>query len=97
MRVRGWKKNIPSQLLGALPKRSWLKRLRRLGLEMLIAIWRHTQDKSASTHSRWQWRWIVDDSVFRKYGKQIGLVGTWYSGQFKRTVPGKAHRQGGNR
>jgi hypothetical protein len=28
-RVRGWNKNIPSQLLGALPKRSWLKRLRR--------------------------------------------------------------------
>ena len=31
-RVRGWNKNIPTQLLGALPKRSWLKRLRRLGL-----------------------------------------------------------------
>jgi len=87
-RVRGWNKNLPSRLLGALPKRSWLKRLRRLGLEMLIAIWRHTQDKSASTHSRWQWRWIVDDSVFRKYGTQLGLVGTWYSGQFTRTVPG---------
>ena len=87
-RVRGWNKNVPSRLLGALPKRSWLKRLRRLGLEMLLSIWRHTQDKSPSTHSRWQWRWIVDDSVFRKYGKQLGLVGTWYSGQFKRTVPG---------
>jgi hypothetical protein len=88
MRVRGWNKNIPSQLLGALPKRSWLKRLRRLGLEMLIAIWRHTQANSASTHRRGQWRWIVDDSVFRKYGTQLGLVGTWDSGQFKRTVPG---------
>src|SRR6516162_142532 len=33
-RVRGWNKNIPSQLLSALPKRSWLKRLRRLGLEI---------------------------------------------------------------
>jgi len=87
-RVRGWDKNVPSRLLNALPKRSWLKRLRRLGLEMLVSIGRHTQDKSASTHSRWQWRWIVDDAVFRKYGKQFGLVGTWYSGQFKRTVPG---------
>src|SRR6266404_6977571 len=87
-RVRGWNKNIPSQLLGALPKRSWLKRLRRVGREILVAIWRHTQDKSASTHSRWQWRWIVDDSVFRKYGQQFGLVGRWWSGQFKRTVPG---------
>jgi len=76
-RVRGWNKNVPSRLLGALPKRSWLKRLRRLGLEILLSVWRHTQEKSASTHSRWQWRWIVDDSVFRKYGKQLGLVGTW--------------------
>src|SRR2546430_7413923 len=87
-RVRGWNKHVPSRLLGALPKRSWLKRLRRLGLEMLLSIWRHTQDKSTSTHSRWPWRWIVDDSVFRKYGKQFRLVGPWYSGQFKRTVPG---------
>ena len=30
-RVRGWDKNLPLRLLGALPKRSWLKRLRRLG------------------------------------------------------------------
>src|SRR5438132_4101387 len=87
-RVRGWNKNIPSQLLGALPKRSWLKRLRRLGLEMLVSIWRHTQDTSAGTHSRWQWRWVVDDSVFRKYGKHFRLVGRWWSGQFKHPVAG---------
>ena len=87
-RVRGWNKNIPSQLLGALPKRSWLKRLRRLGLEILVSIWRHTQGKSASTQSRWQWRWSVDDSVFRKYGRQFGLVSRWWSGQFKHPVYG---------
>ena len=87
-RVRGWDKNVPSRLLNALPKRSWLKRLRRVGLEMLVSIWRHPQDNSASTQSRWPWRWIVDDAVFRTYGKQFGLVGTWDSGQFKRTVPG---------
>src|SRR5262245_2294662 len=28
-RVRGWDKNLPSHLLGALPKRSWIKWLRR--------------------------------------------------------------------
>jgi hypothetical protein len=27
-RTRGWDKNLPSRILGALPKRSWLKRLR---------------------------------------------------------------------
>ena len=87
-RVRGWNKNIASRLLGALPKRSWLKRLRRLGLEILTAIWRHTQGQSASTQSRWQWRGVVDDSVFRKYGRQFGLVGRWWSGQFKHPVYG---------
>ncbi|MGH8071767.1 MAG: hypothetical protein ACRERE_42340 [Candidatus Entotheonellia bacterium] len=30
-RVRGWDKNLPWRLLGALPKRSWIKRLRTLG------------------------------------------------------------------
>jgi hypothetical protein len=35
-RVRGWDKNLPSHLLGALPKRFWIKRLRRLGVEVLV-------------------------------------------------------------
>jgi hypothetical protein len=35
-RVRGWDKNLPSRLLKALPKRSWLKRLRRLGVDVLV-------------------------------------------------------------
>lgn len=87
-RVRGWDKNLPSQLLGALPKRSWVKRLRRLGLEALIPLWRHVQDKSPATRSRWQWTWVADDSVFKKYGQQLGLVGTWWSGQEKRVCPG---------
>src|SRR5438128_12309421 len=46
-RVRGWDKPWPSRLLGALPKRSWLKRLRRLGLEVLLPLWRHTASASA--------------------------------------------------
>ncbi len=87
-RVRGWNKNLPTKLLGALPKRSWLKRLRRLALEILISIWRHTHNQSASTQSRWQWRWVVDDSVFRKYGKHFRLVRRWWSGQFKHPVAG---------
>jgi len=87
-RVRGWNKNVPSRLLGALPTRAWLKRLRRVGREILLSMWRHTQEKSPSTHSRWPWRWIVEDAVFRTYGQQLGRVGTWYSGQFNRTVPG---------
>src|SRR6516165_9001118 len=87
-RVRGWDKNLPARLLGALPKRSWLKRLRRLGLEVLLPLWRHTASKSAATRSRWQWTWVGDDSVFKKYGEQLGLVGTWWSGQEHRVLSG---------
>jgi len=87
-RVRGWDKHWPSRLLGALPKRSWLKRLRRLGQEVLEPIWRHVHDKSPATQSRWQWTWVWDDSVFHKYGAQLGLVGRWWSGQQKRVLSG---------
>jgi hypothetical protein len=37
-RVRGWDKNLPLRLLGALPKRSWIKRRRRVGLEVLVPL-----------------------------------------------------------
>ncbi len=87
-RVRGWDKNLPARLLGALPKRSWIKRLRRLGLEVLIPLWRHAASTSAATRSRWQWTWVADDSVFKKYGEQLGLVGTWWSGQEHRVLSG---------
>src|SRR5919205_2566888 len=68
-RVRGWDKNWPTRLLRALPKRSWLKRLRRLGLEVLVPLWRQVATKSPATQSRWQWTWAIDDSVFHKYGE----------------------------
>jgi hypothetical protein len=87
-RVRGWDKNLPTRLLGALPKRSWIKRLRRLGVEVLVPLWRSAASKSAATRSRWQWTWVGDDSVFKKYGEQLGLVGTWWSGQEHRVLSG---------
>ena len=87
-RVRGWDKNLPARLLGALPKRSWIKRLRRLGLETLIPLWRYAVSASEATRSRWQWTWVGDDSVFKKYGAPLGLVGTWGSGQEKRVLSG---------
>src|SRR2546430_6941400 len=39
-RGRGWVKHLPSRLIGAMPKRSWLKRHRRLGLGELAPRWR---------------------------------------------------------
>jgi hypothetical protein len=73
-RVRGWDKNLPSRLLGALPKCSWLKRLQRLGVEVLELLWRHAAGKSEATRSRWQWTWVGDDSMFKKYGEQLGTL-----------------------
>jgi hypothetical protein len=87
-RVRGWDKNLPARLLCALPKRSWLKRLRCLGLRVLVPLWRHVASMSEATRSRWQWTWVGDDSVFKKYGQQLGLVGTWWSGQEHRVLSG---------
>jgi hypothetical protein len=43
---------------------------------------------SDATRSRWQWTWVLDDSVFRKYGGELELVGHWWSGQYKRVVTG---------
>jgi hypothetical protein len=87
-RVRGWDKNLPARLLGALPKRSWLKRLRRLGVEVLGLLWRYAASASEATRNRWQWTWVADDSVFKKYGEQLGLVDTWWSGQEHRVLSG---------
>jgi hypothetical protein len=87
-RVRGWDKNLPSRLLRALPKRSWIKRLRRLGVDVLVPLWHHAASKSEATRSRWQWTWVGDDSVFKKYGEPLGLVGTWWSGQEHRVLSG---------
>jgi hypothetical protein len=86
--VHGWDKNLPSRLLGVLPKRSWIKRLRRLGMEVLVLLWRHTASASVATRSRWQWTWVGDDSVFKKYGEPLSLVGSWWSGQEHRVLSG---------
>jgi hypothetical protein len=87
-RVRGRDKHWPSRLLGALPQRSWLKRLRRLGLEGLASLWRHVQDQRPATQRRWQWTWVWDDAVVRKDGAQVRWVGRWWSSQHPRVLAG---------
>jgi hypothetical protein len=87
-RVRVWDKNLPGKVLGALPKRKWVTHLQRSGQDLLETLWRHVEDKSPATRSRWQWTWVSDDSVFKKYGPRLGLVGTWWSGQEHRVRQG---------
>jgi hypothetical protein len=79
--VRVWDKNYPGRILGALPKQKWLQPLQRRGQALLIRLWQQVADKSPATQSRWQWTWAADDRVFKQSGQQLGLVGTWYSGQ----------------
>jgi hypothetical protein len=75
--VRVWDKNYPGRLLGALPKQKWIQQLQRRGQALLIRRWQQVADKSPATQSWWQWTWAADDSVFKKSGQQLGLVGTW--------------------
>jgi hypothetical protein len=86
--VRGWDKHLPSRLLGTLPKRSWIKRLRHLGLEVLVPLCRYATSKSAATRSCWQWTWVDNAAVFKKYGEQLCFVGPWWSGQGHQILSG---------
>ena len=58
-----------------------MRRLQRVGQDLLVRLWRHVEGKSPATHSRWQWTWVGDDSLFKKYSRQLGLVGIGWSGQ----------------
>src|SRR5712691_4728015 len=89
-RGRGWDTHGPARLRGALPKRSWLKRLRRLSQEVLEPIWRPVAHTSPATQSRWQWTWVWDDAVFHTYGAQVRGFGRGWSGQHQRVVAGLA-------
>jgi len=66
----------PSRLLGALPKRSWIKRLRRLGLEVLVPLWRHAASTSEATRSRWQWTWVGIGKLSQKIAHLCSKVRT---------------------
>ena len=72
-RVRHWDKNMPGQILGALPKQKWLRQLPHRGQDLLATLWRQVEDKSPATRSRWPWTWVGDDSVCKKSGQQLGL------------------------
>jgi hypothetical protein len=89
-RVRGWDKNLPGRILGALPKRKWLKQLQRRGRDLLARLGQHVTDKSLATRRRWPWTWVGDDSLFQKDGRQLGWVGPGWSGQEPRVRRGIA-------
>jgi hypothetical protein len=74
-RVRCWDKNWPGRLLGALPRWPWMRRLQRLGQELLVRLWRPVEETSPATRSRGPWTWAGDGSLFKKDGQLLGGVG----------------------
>jgi hypothetical protein len=52
-RVRAWDKNLPSRILGALPKQKWLRQLPHLGQDLLVTRWDAVVDNSPATRRRW--------------------------------------------
>jgi hypothetical protein len=87
-RVRGWDKNLPSRILGALPTQKWLRQVPHRGQDLLATLWHHVEDNSPATRRRWPWTWVSDDRVVKKAGRPLGLVGTWYRGQDHRVRRG---------
>ena len=83
-RVRNWDQNRPAQILGGLPQQTWLRPWQPREQDLLATRWRQVEDKSPATRSRWPWTWVGDDSVCKKAGPQLGLVGAWYRGQEQR-------------
>ena len=75
--LRVWDKNLPGRMLGAMPQQQWIRQLQRRGQALLTRLWQQVEDNSPATQSRWPWTWVGDDSVFKKSGQQLGLVGTW--------------------
>jgi hypothetical protein len=87
-RGRGWDKNLPSRIWGALPTRQWLRQWPHRGPELLVTRWRAVVDNSPATRRRWPWTGVGDDRVCKTSGPQLGLGGAWYRGQEQRVRRG---------
>ena len=77
---RVWEKHRSGRSLGALPQEKWLRQWPRRGQDLLATLGHQGADQRPATRSRWQGTGAADDSVFKKSGQQLGLVGTWSSG-----------------
>ena len=86
-RVRRWDKNMPGKILGALPSTSGCDSC-NAGLRICWPPGGSMSRTEPATRSRWPWTWVGDDRLFKKAGQQLGLVGTWWSGQEHRVRRG---------
>ena len=79
----GLDKNQVYNALGAETAAEWRRVIQELGYEALLHTVRPILGKSAATRSRMCLTVILDDSVFRRYARQMASIFKWWSGAFK--------------
>src|SRR4030042_878789 len=79
----GLDKNKIYEGLGAGGAQEWREIIQGLGYAALIAEIVSLLRKSASSRSRARLTIILDDSLFRRYAKQMASIFKWWGGAFK--------------
>jgi len=79
----GLDKNQGYNALGAETAAQWRRGIQELGDEALLHTVRPVLGKSAATRSRVCLTVILDDSLFRRYARQMASIFKWGSGAFK--------------
>jgi len=79
----GLDKNKLYKALGAETAAEWRRVIQELGYEALLFAVRGVSEKSAATRSRVCLTVILDDSLFRRYARQMASIFKWWSGAFK--------------
>jgi hypothetical protein len=75
--VRGWDKNLPGRLLGALPTRPWVKPCRAGGKHFWPAGGSTSRTTVRPSAVGGRGRGSAMTALSKKYGPHLGLVGTW--------------------
>ena len=79
----GLDKNKLYKALGAETSAEWRRVIQELGYEALLHAVGNVLGKSAATRSRVCLTIILDDSLFRRYARQMASIFKWGSGAFK--------------
>ena len=79
----GVDKNQIYNALGAETAAQWRRVIQELGYEALLHAVRGVLGKSAATRSRVCLTIILDDSLFRRYARQMASIFKWWGGAFR--------------
>lgn len=79
----GLDKNQIYKALGAETAAEWRRVIQELGYEALLRAVGNVLEKSAATRSRVCLTIILDDSLFRRYARQMASIFKWWGAAFK--------------